>query len=175
MQIRSLPLLLMMVSSAMAVFPVWRSPMINSRWPRPIGIIESMALSPVAMGSRTGCRSITPGAMRSRAINSVVAIGPLSSMGWPSEFTTRPTMALPTGTLMMRPVRLTSSPSRISVNSPSSTTPTWSSSRFMASPATPCGNSSSSPAITLSSPYTRAMPSPREITVPTSSTVILLS
>ena len=37
MQIRSLPLLLMMVSSATAVLPVWRSPMINSRWPRPIG------------------------------------------------------------------------------------------------------------------------------------------
>ena len=37
MQIRSLPLLLMMVSSATAVLPVWRSPMISSRWPRPIG------------------------------------------------------------------------------------------------------------------------------------------
>ena len=48
-------------------------------------------------------------------------MGPLSSMGWPSAFTTRPIMASPTGTLMMRPVRLTSSPSLISVYSPSST------------------------------------------------------
>jgi hypothetical protein len=45
-------------------------------------------------------------------------------MGSPSEFTTRPIMASPTGTLMMRPVRFTSSPSLISVYSPSSTTPT---------------------------------------------------
>jgi hypothetical protein len=28
---------LIMVSTAMAVLPVWRSPMISSRWPRPIG------------------------------------------------------------------------------------------------------------------------------------------
>jgi hypothetical protein len=33
----------MIVSIAMAVFPVPRSPMISSRWPRPIGIIESIA------------------------------------------------------------------------------------------------------------------------------------
>src|SRR6202453_1240285 len=40
----------------------------------------------------------------------------------------------------------------------------------MARPATPWGNSISSPAMTLSSPWTRAIPSPREMTVPTSST-----
>ena len=55
----------MIVSTAMAVLPVCRSPMISSRWPRPIGIIESMALRPVCTGSRTGWRSTTPGAMRS--------------------------------------------------------------------------------------------------------------
>ena len=172
MQTRSLPLLLMMVSSATAVFPVCRSPMINSRCPRPIGIILSMAFSPVAMGSRTGCRSITPGASRSRAMNLSVEMGPLSSMGRPSESTTRPIMASPTGTLMMRPVRFTSSPSFNSVYSPRITTPTWSSSRFMAMPATSCGKDRSSPAMTLSSPYTRAMPSPSVITVPVSSTEI---
>ncbi len=37
----------MMVSTAMAVLPVPRSPMISSRCPRPMGIIESMALMPV--------------------------------------------------------------------------------------------------------------------------------
>jgi hypothetical protein len=36
----------MIVSSAIAVFPVWRSPMMSSRWPRPIGIIASIALMP---------------------------------------------------------------------------------------------------------------------------------
>lgn len=34
---------LMIVSIAMAVLPVWRSPMMSCRWPRPIGIIESIA------------------------------------------------------------------------------------------------------------------------------------
>ena len=38
---------LMMASIATAVFPVWRSPMINSRWPRPMGTKESTALIPV--------------------------------------------------------------------------------------------------------------------------------
>ena len=56
---------LMIVSSPTAVLPVLRSPMISSRWPRPIGIIASMALMPVCMGSVTGCRSAIPGAMMS--------------------------------------------------------------------------------------------------------------
>src|SRR4030095_2137066 len=47
-------LLLMIVSIAIAVLPVWRSPMISSRWPRPIGIIPSIAISPVWTGSATG-------------------------------------------------------------------------------------------------------------------------
>ena len=41
---------------AIAVLPVERSPMMSSRWPRPIGIIESIALSPVWSGSFTGWR-----------------------------------------------------------------------------------------------------------------------
>jgi len=44
---------LMMVSSAIAVLPVWRSPMISSRCPRPIGIMPSMALIPVWTGCLT--------------------------------------------------------------------------------------------------------------------------
>ena len=39
--------------------------MISSRWPRPIGIIESIALRPVWSGSFTGWRSTTPGALNS--------------------------------------------------------------------------------------------------------------
>ena len=61
MQMTSLPFWLMIVSIATAVLPVWRSPMISSRWPRPIGIIASMALMPVCSGSLTGWRSTTPG------------------------------------------------------------------------------------------------------------------
>ena len=44
---------LMIVSIAIAVLPVCRSPMISSRWPRPIGTMASMALMPVCSGSLT--------------------------------------------------------------------------------------------------------------------------
>jgi hypothetical protein len=53
---------LMIVSIAIAVLPVWRSPMMSWRWPRPIGIIASMALMPVCSGSCTDLRCMTPGA-----------------------------------------------------------------------------------------------------------------
>ncbi len=65
-------LLLMIVSTAIAVLPVWRSPMISSRWPRPIGIMPSTALMPVCIGSVTGWRWTTPGALNSAGRNSVV-------------------------------------------------------------------------------------------------------
>ena len=55
----------MIVSIAIAVLPVWRSPMISSRWPRPIGIIASIAFRPVCIGSFTGWRWTTPGALNS--------------------------------------------------------------------------------------------------------------
>ena len=54
-----------MVSRATAVLPVWRSPMISSRWPRPIGISASIALRPVAIGSCTDLRGMMPGALTS--------------------------------------------------------------------------------------------------------------
>jgi hypothetical protein len=53
---------LMMVSMATAVLPVWRSPMMSSRWPRPIGIKLSIAFSPVCIGSFTDLRGMMPGA-----------------------------------------------------------------------------------------------------------------
>src|SRR5919198_1922728 len=158
------------VSIATAVFPVWRSPMISSRCPRPIGTMASIALSPVCSGSFTGCRSTTPGASRSIGANCLVAIGPLPSTGCPRALTTRPSISSPIGTEMMRPVRFTGSPSLISVNSPRSTAPTLSSSRFSAMPNTPCGNASISPAIAFSTPCTRAIPSPMEMMLPTSAT-----
>ncbi len=159
-----------MASMATAVLPVWRSPMISSRWPRPIGIIASMALRPVCSGSRTDWRSTTPGAMRSIGRNCVVGTGPLPSTGWPSALTTRPSISSPTGTEMMRPVRLTMSPSLTPCASPRSTEPTLSSSRFSAMPKAPPGNSIISPAMQRSTPCRRAMPSPIEMTVPTSAT-----
>src|SRR5216110_1745161 len=58
----SCPFWLMIVCTPIAVLPVPRSPMMSSRWPRPIGIMASMALSPVCSGSLTERRSTTPGA-----------------------------------------------------------------------------------------------------------------
>jgi hypothetical protein len=60
--------------------------------------------------------------------------GPLPSIGCPSAFTTRPSICSPTGTEMMRPVRLTVSPSLISREVAEHTAPTLSSSRFSAIP-----------------------------------------
>ena len=113
-----------------------------------IELASQMCIRDSCRGSFTGRRSTTPGARRSMGLNCVLWMGPLSSMGLPNASTTRPIKASPTGTDIMRPVRRTSSPSLISVASPSSTAPTWSSSRFMAMPATSCGNSINSPAIT---------------------------
>ena len=96
---------------AMAVLPVLRSPMISSRWPRPMGIMVSMALIPVCSGSSTGCRPAMPGAVDSRARVRLVRIGPCSSIGSPSGLTTRPIRASPTGTRKSSPVAVTVSPS----------------------------------------------------------------
>lgn len=43
-----------MVSTAMVDLPVWRSPTISSRWPRPIGTSASMAMIPVCNGVSIG-------------------------------------------------------------------------------------------------------------------------
>ena len=152
---------LMIVSMITAVLPVWRSPMISSRWPRPIGISASIAFSPVCIGSCTDLRGMMPGAFTSTRPRSVVTIGPLPSIGLPSPSTTRPSSPSPTGTSTMEPVRATVSPSRICLSSPKITTPTLSVSRFSAMPRRPApGNSTISPAMQFCRPNTRAMPSP---------------
>src|SRR6478672_10329653 len=58
MQMRSLPFWLMIVSIATAVLPVWRSPMMSSRWPRPIGTIASIDFRPVCTGWLTARRDL---------------------------------------------------------------------------------------------------------------------
>ena len=97
MQITSWPRWLRIVSTQIAVLPVVRSPMISSRWPRPIGIIESIAFRPVWSGSFTGWRWTTPGALNSSGRRSDASIGPWPSTGLPSGSTIRPTSASPTG------------------------------------------------------------------------------
>ena len=126
--------------------------MTSSRWPRPMGIIESIALIPVWSGSVTGWRLTTPGALCSSRRVSLAPIGPWPSSGSPSGLTMRPTSSSPTGTLTTLPVRLTVPPSAIFSHSPKSATPTLSSSRLSAMPVTPCSNSSISNDRQLSRP-----------------------
>src|SRR5690606_8487921 len=76
----------------------------------------------------------------------------LAVIGLPRPSTTRPRSSGPTGTSTMAPVRLTVSPSLMSRSLPKITTPTLSTSRFSAIPRIPPGNSTISPAWTLSRP-----------------------
>src|ERR687894_1877570 len=161
------PRWLRMVSTATLVLPVLRSPMISSRWPRPIGIMASMALMPVWRGSCTGLRPVMPGAGTSRRRGVAPVISPRPSRGSPSGLTTRPRRASPTGTERMFPVALTAWPSSMWPTSPSTTAPIESSSRFRARPRVPPSNSSSSLTAAPGSPLTRAMPSPTSSMRPT--------
>ena len=101
----------MIVSIAIVVLPVLRSPMMSSRWPRPIGVMASMTLMPVCSGSETGWRETMPGAWISSRRSTVSPSGPLPSIGSPSGLTTRPSSASPTGTDRIRPVERTTWPS----------------------------------------------------------------
>ncbi len=122
------------------------------------------------MGSFTDWRGIIPGALTSTRRFSSLSIGPLPSIGLPNASTTRPSRDFPTGTSTMAPVLFTTSPSLMSLSSPNITTPTLSVSRLSAIPFIPPGNSTISPACTLSNPCTRATPSPTDSTWPTSAT-----
>ena len=70
--------------------------------------------------------------MLSIGSDSLVSIGPLPSIGWPSGLTTRPSIASPTGTSTTLPVRFAKSPSLTNLESPKRTKPTLSSSKFKA-------------------------------------------
>src|ERR1700682_475630 len=78
-QMTPVPFWLMIVSIAIAVLPVPLSPMISSRCPRPMGIMESIALIPVWSGSLTGCRTMMPGASDSTLRACLALIGPAAA------------------------------------------------------------------------------------------------
>ena len=75
---------LMIVSTAIAVLPVARSPMMSSRWPRPSANIASTTSTPVSTGSVTSARSMIAGDGRSIGWNASGAIGWSRSSGRPS-------------------------------------------------------------------------------------------
>merc|ERR1719419_151893 len=97
-----------------------------------------------------------PGALRPTLNFSEVPRGPLPSMGVPRAST-------------MAPVRLTTSPSLMSLSLPKTTTPTLSGSKLRAMPFRPELNSTISSAWMFFRPYTRAIPSPMLRTRPVSS------
>src|SRR3954451_20929606 len=132
-----------------------------------MGVMASMALMPVCIGSLTGWRPMIDGAWISTRRMVAPVMGPLPSTGSPRGFTTRLSRASPTGTDRMRPVDFTVWPSSMPSASPRTTAPMESSSRFRASPAVPSSNSRSSLTPHSGSPETRAMPSPTWVTRPT--------
>ena len=142
----------MMVSTISDVLPVWRSPMMSSRWPRPIGIIASMAFEPVCSGSFTGCRSTTPGALNSTGRKLSVSMGPLSSSGSPSGLDHASDERVAHRHLQDAAGALDRVALLDEVSSPSSTAPTLSSSRLSASPTTSWGSSSISLVMALRRP-----------------------
>ncbi|SCV62414.1 hypothetical protein ANAPH1_00211 [Anaplasma phagocytophilum] len=134
------------VSSAIAVFPVFLSPIINSRCPRPTGISISIVFIPVCKGSLTGCLAIIPGAFTSTGFSpSHPDIAPSPSRGIPKGLTTRPNNENPTGTFINSPVHSTESPSFTSLSSPKITTLAISLSSPDITPRTPEAKATVSP------------------------------
>ena len=124
------------MSKTIAVFPVCLSPIINSLWPLPIGIIESIALIPVCKGEFTDSLAKTFGASFSKKLNCGLSfsanIGPLPSIGFPNGSTTLPNNCSPTAIESNCFVLLTVSPDFIKFASPKTKAPTESSSKFSA-------------------------------------------
>ena len=114
MQTRPLPFWLMIVSMAIAVLPVWRSPMISSRWPRPIGISASIALMPVWTGVSTRLADDDARGDPLDGRGSLVArSGPCRRAAGRAGRRRGRAAPAPTGTSTTRPVVLTVSPSLI--------------------------------------------------------------
>ena len=74
----SLVFWLMIVSMAIVVLPMARSPMISSRWPRPSANSVSTTTRPVCTGWVTRSRSMIAGAGRSIGSSVSLAIGPFA-------------------------------------------------------------------------------------------------
>ena len=72
------------------------------RWPRPTVSIALIARTPVSSGVRTGSRSIALIGRRASGSLCTCASGPLRSIGWPCESTTRPSRPSPTGRCSVR-------------------------------------------------------------------------
>ena len=101
----------MIVSMAIAVLPVYLSPIINSLYPLPIGTKQSTALRPVYIGSWTDFLGMIPGAFNSILLLYSLFTDPSPSIGLPNASNTLPNISFPIGTSTIAPVLLTTSPS----------------------------------------------------------------
>ena len=153
-----------MAERAMEVLPVWRSPMISSRWPRPMGIMLSTARMPVSRGVSTWERSMMAGAGDSTGRKVWAARG-WPSRGRPMGSMTRPSSSRPTHTSATRPVPRATLPGRTLPPLSSAALTPW---RLMsrAMPYRSPANSSSSPYLARERPDTWTMPSAQLSTVP---------
>ena len=143
----------------------------SSLCPLPIGNIESIATIPVFIGVSTDCLFTIPGAGVSIGLYPSALIGPFPSIGLPSESTTLPRKSSPTGTPAVFLVRLTRLPSDTSSSLPNRMIPTSSDLRSCTIPLTPESNITISPYSTDSSPLATTIPSPTELTCPSSSAI----
>ena len=101
---------LIIVSIAIAVFPVCLSPMINYLCPLPIGTNPSTAFNPVCIGSLTDFLGMIPGAFIYTLFLLSVFTGPRPSIGFPKASKTLPNISSPIGTSTIAPVLVTVSP-----------------------------------------------------------------
>ena len=159
----------MIVSTAIEVFPVLRSPMISSRCPRPRANKPSIVRMPVWTGSVTSSRSMIDGAGASIGSCAAASIGGPPSSGRPSGSMTRPSRPGPTGVRITAPVPCTVSPASTASASSSRTQPIRSASRVWANPNCPLWNRSTSSSRTEGRPEIMAIPSPMVSTRPKSS------
>ena len=154
-----------MAARAMEVLPVCRSPMISSRWPRPMGIMLSMAKIPVSIGVSTGARSMMAGAGDS-SLRKVRPSRGLQSSGLPNGSITRPSSSLPTQISATLPVPLATLPGGTKPPRLKSAALTPSSPMSRAMPYTSFSKASNSPYLAWESPWIRTISSPQLITVP---------
>ena len=138
----------------------------SSLCPRPIGIIESIALIPVLRGVLTGSRSTTPGAIFSRGIFLPFFIFGLPSKGFPRGSITLPNNSSDTSIANISPVVFRVSPSFMSDASPRSIIEALSSSRFKIVPILPFLKTTFSPITPRDNPDTTITPSVFLRTVP---------
>ena len=167
----------MMLSSTMAVLPVWRSPMISSRWPRPIGTRLSIALMPVCIGSLTDWRGMNAGRLDLGAAALDVLQRPLAvdRVAEPVDHAAEQAPAdrhVDHGAGAVDGVALADR-AVVAEDDDADMVALEGSSAMPRTPAP--GNSTISPDMTFCKPKARAMPSPTDSTVPVSETSLSLS